>query len=173
MSVLLALLSIPLTLLHVSLCLLSVSLTLLHVPLTLTLINLSLTVIIAKLLRIIEKCKENICDGEYFISNTLGGILYCIETLHATSLHWANFLRNHKPSICSDKAGRLGPVSTICLSPGRIHGIAYSRHCLLRLRGCPSSFRYSRGAVYVNARAFYCYQIIKRKRNYYAFIFEI
>ena len=136
-------------------------------------IILSLTVIIAKLLRIIEKCKENICDGEYFISNTLGGILYCVETLQATSLYWTNFLRNHKRSICSVKAGRWNLVSTIGLSPGRIHGIAYSRHCLLRLRGCPSSFRYSRGAVYVNARAFYCYQIIKRKRNYYAFIFEI
>ena len=169
----LTLLSIPFTLLLVQHTLLYVSLTLISVPLALTLINLSLTVIIAKLLRIIEKCKEYICDGEYFISNTFGGILYCIETLQATSLYWANFLRNHKLSICSAKAGRLGPVSTICLSPGRSYGIAYSRHCLLRLRGYPSSFRYSRGAVYVNARAFYCYQIIKRKRNYYAFIFEI
>ena len=97
----LSLLNIPLTLLHVSLGLLSVPLTLLYVPLALTLINLSLTVIIAKLLRIIEKCKIYICDGEYFISNTLGGILYCVETLRATSLFWANYLRHHK---CSFKA---------------------------------------------------------------------
>ena len=105
LTVSLSLLSVPLTLLHVPLCLLTVSLALLHVPLclltvslALTLINHSLTVIIAKLLRIIEKCKENICGGEYFISNTFGGILYCIETLHATSLHWANILCNHKRS---------------------------------------------------------------------------
>ena len=75
-------------------------------------ISTPLITLIAKLLRIIEKCKENICDGEYFISNTLGGILYCIETLHATSLFWANFLRNHKLSKCSTKAGRWDPVAT-------------------------------------------------------------
>ncbi len=55
-------------------------------------INIPLTIIIAELLRIIEKCKDNICDGEYLISNTLGGILYCTETLHATSLCWRFFL---------------------------------------------------------------------------------
>ena len=94
----LALISVPLTLSHVPLSLLHVLLCLLSIPLPLTLINISLTVIIAKLLRINEKCKENICDGEYFISNTLGGILYCVETLHATSLYWTNYLRNHKRS---------------------------------------------------------------------------
>ena len=41
-------------------------------------INIPLHTLIADLLRIIEKCKENICDWECIISNTLGGILYCV-----------------------------------------------------------------------------------------------